>query len=66
MRWTYTGYSGVVEEEKKVLGVDISNVEKFILDILELQMEKMVLEDDYLFKISKGGDLKKRLWETLI
>ena len=37
--------------------------DELILDILELQMKskkkKKVLGGDYLFKLSKGGDLKK-------
>ena len=43
---------------KEVLSVDISNVEKLILGILELQIKK-VLGGHCLFKLSKGGNFKK-------
>ena len=38
---------------------------KLIPDILELQIKK-VSRADCFNKLSKGGDLKKRVWETLI
>ena len=58
-----------MKSKKKRSEAYILVIFKLILDVLELQLtrkNKKVLGDDCLFKLSKGGDLKKRVWETLL
>ena len=58
-----------MKSKKKRSEAYILVIFKLILDVLELQLtskNKKVLGDDCIFKLSKGGDLKKRVWETLL
>ena len=47
-----------MKSKKKLLGVYIGNSETYTR-YSEVADEKKVLESDCLFKLSKGGDLKK-------
>ena len=52
-------------KKKKDLWVDISNVETYTKFIYSGVADKKILGGDRLFKLSKGGDLKKEFRETL-
>ena len=63
-QWTYTRYSGVADEDqkKKVLGIYISNFEIDNRYFCRWEAKhKKKLEGNCLFKLSEGGDLKKRV-----
>ena len=52
-------------KKKKDLWVDISNVKTYTKFIYSGVADKKILGGDRLFKLSKGGDLKKEFRETL-
>ena len=62
LRWIYTIYSRVASEEQKqkVLSIYIGNLETYT-KYSRVADEKKVSGGDCLFKLSKGGDLKKKL-----
>ena len=68
-RWTYTRYFWVADEEQKqlILGVYVGTSKTYIRysEVVDI---KKVLGGDCLFKLTKGGNLKKEFgkpWSTL-